>query len=155
MSALTLRLPDENYLRLKDLAHQRGQSVNRLLDEDTNAAVDSLVACKFAFFGASLEEYAELLTAVTGVAYSPQRLKEIGRRIVLTERFYNCANGFSRKDDMLPERFFTEAGSSGDGIDIHPLDRARFEEELDKYYRIRGLNEDGCCEDAAFLEKQP
>ena len=28
--------------------------------EDANAAVDSLVACKFAFFGASLEEYAEL-----------------------------------------------------------------------------------------------
>ncbi|MFZ2950402.1 MAG: aldehyde ferredoxin oxidoreductase family protein [Desulfuromonadaceae bacterium] len=123
--------------------------------EDTNAAVDSLVACKFAFFGASLEEYAELLTAVTGVDYSPQRLKEIGRRIVLTERFYNCANGFSRADDMLPERFFTEAGSSGDGIDIHPLDRVRFEEELDKYYRIRGVNENGCFDDAAFLDKQP
>lgn len=123
--------------------------------EDTNAAVDSLVACKFAFFGASLEEYAELLTAVTGIEYSPQRLKEIGRRIVLTERYYNSVNGFSRSDDMLPERFFTEAGSSGDGIDIHPIDRVRFEEELDKYYRIRGLNVDGCFDDGDFLEKQP
>lgn len=123
--------------------------------EDTNAAVDSLVACKFAFFGASLEEYAELLTAVTGVAYSPQRLKEIGRRIVLTERYYNCSNGFSRDDDILPERFFTEPGSSGDGIDIHPLDRSRFEEELDKYYRIRGLNGNGCFDDSGFLEGQP
>lgn len=123
--------------------------------EDTNAAVDSIVACKFAFFGASLEEYAELLTAVTGVAYSPQRLKEIGKRIVLTERFYNGANGFSRTDDMLPERFFTEPGSSGDGIDIHPIDRVRFEEELDKYYRIRGLNEKGCFDDAGFLASQP
>jgi aldehyde:ferredoxin oxidoreductase len=123
--------------------------------EDGNAAVDSLVACKFAFFGASLEEYAELLTAVTGIAYSPQRLNEIGRRIVLTERFYNCASGFSRKDDTLPERFFTEPGSSGDGIDIPPIDRKRFEEELDKYYRIRGLNRDGCFDDAGFLDKQP
>ncbi|MDD2735724.1 MAG: aldehyde ferredoxin oxidoreductase family protein [Desulfuromonadaceae bacterium] len=123
--------------------------------EDTNAAVDSLVACKFAFFGASLEEYAELLTAVTGIAYSPQRLKEIGKRIVLTERYYNCANGFARKDDMLPERFFMEAGSSGDGIDIHPIDKVRFEEELDKYYRIRGLNGDGCFFDKRFLEEQP
>jgi aldehyde:ferredoxin oxidoreductase len=123
--------------------------------EDTNAAVDSLVACKFAFFGASLEEYAELLTAVTGVPYSPQRLKEIGRRIVLTERYYNCANGFSRADDILPARFFTEPGSSGDGIDIHPLDRVRFEEELDKYYRIRGLTSNGCFADGEFLEKQP
>ena len=123
--------------------------------EDVNAAVDSLVACKFAFFGASLEEYAELLTAITGTAYSPQRLKEIGRRIVLTERFYNCANGFARSDDILPERFFSEAGSSGDGIDIHPIDRVRFEEELDKYYRIRGLNGNGRFDDGAFLEKQP
>ena len=123
--------------------------------EDTNAAVDSLVACKFAFFGASLEEYAELLTAVTGVPYSPQRLKEIGRRIVLTERYYNCANGFTRKDDMLPERFFSEPGSSGDGIDIHPLDRARFDEELDKYYRIRELNINGCSDDSTFLDRQP
>jgi len=123
--------------------------------EDTNAAVDSLVACKFSFFGASLEEYAELLTAATGIAYSPQRLKEIGRRILLTERFYNCANGFSRRDDSLPERFFSEAGSSGDGIDIHPIDRQRFEEELDKYYRIRGLNADGCFDDAGFLDRQP
>ena len=123
--------------------------------EDTNASVDSIVACKFAFFGASLEEYAELLTAVTGEAYSPQRLKEIGRRIVQTERYYNCSNGFSRVDDILPERFFAESGSSGDGITIHPIDRVRFEEELDKYYRIRGLNVDGCFDDADFLEKQP
>jgi aldehyde:ferredoxin oxidoreductase len=123
--------------------------------EDSNAAVDSLVACKFSFFGASLEEYAELLSAATGIGYSPQRLKEIGRRILLTERFYNCANGFTRTDDILPERFFSEAGSSGDGIDIHPIDRQLFEEELDKYYRIRGLNADGCFDDADFLEKQP
>ena len=123
--------------------------------EDSNAAVDSLVACKFSFFGASLEEYAELLTATTGIDYSPQRLKEIGRRICLTERFYNCANGFSRKDDLLPKRFFTEAGSSGDGILIPPIDRSRFDEELNKFYRIRGLNTNGCFDDPDFLDKQP
>ena len=125
------------------------------ISEDSNAAIDSLLACKFSFFGAGLEEYAELLTAATGVNYSPQRLKEIGRRIYMTERFYNCANGFSRKDDILPERFFNEPGSSGDGINILPIDRVRFEEELDKYYRIRGLNQDGCFDDQGFLEKQP
>ena len=123
--------------------------------EDTNAAVDSLVACKFSFFGASLEEYAELLTAATGIGYSPQRLKELGKRICLTERFYNCANGFSRKDDILPERFFTEQGSSGDGIEVPPVDRQRFEEELGKYYRIRGLSGDGCFDDKGFLDLQP
>jgi aldehyde:ferredoxin oxidoreductase len=123
--------------------------------EDTNAAVDSLVACKFAFFGASLEEYADLLSAVTGIDYSSQRLKEIGRRIVLTERYYNCKNGFNRSDDMLPARFYQESGTSGDGIEIGPIDRPRFEEELDKYYHIRGLNDNGCFDDDRFLEQQP
>lgn len=123
--------------------------------EDTNAAVDSLVACKFSFFGATLEEYAELLCAATGMEYTPQGLKEIGSRICLTERFYNCANGFNRRHDRLPDRFFTEAGSSGDGIEIPHLDRERFEEELQKYYRIRGLTPEGTFHDRAFLEDQP
>lgn len=123
--------------------------------EDTNGAVDSMVVCKFGFFGASLEEYADLLSAVTGVEYSPQRLKEIGARIVLTERYYNCKNGFSRNDDRLPQRFYNESGSGGDGIEIAPIDSVRFEEELDKYYVIRGLNRDGCFDDKDFLLKQP
>lgn len=123
--------------------------------EDCNAAIDSLVACKFSFFGASLEEYAELIAATTGVDYSPQALKEIGERIYLTERYYNLDNGFSAADDLLPERFFTEAGSSGDGIEVPPIDRSRFVEELQKYYRIRGLDDQGQFQEKNFLVQQP
>ncbi|HLO25966.1 MAG TPA: aldehyde ferredoxin oxidoreductase C-terminal domain-containing protein, partial [Geobacteraceae bacterium] len=123
--------------------------------EDSNAAVDSLVVCKFSFFGATLEEYAELLSATTGLDYSPQVLKEIGERIYLTERYYNCANGFSATDDVLPERFYSEPGSSGEGIVIPPIDRGRFEEELQKYYRMRGLTPDGGFPDSDFLQRQP
>lgn len=123
--------------------------------EDVNAAVDSLVACKFAFFGATLEEYGELLSAATGIEYTPESLKRIGERIWLTERFYNQENGFGKGDDTLPERFFTEAGSSGEGIEVPPIDRARFEEELRKYYRIRGFDENGRFSDTDFLAKQP
>ncbi len=123
--------------------------------EDTNAAVDSLVACKFSFLGASMEEYSELLSAATGVEYTPQGLKEIGKRICLTERFYNCANGFDFRHDQLPDRFFTQPGSSGDGIEIPPLDRERFDQELQKYYRIRGLTPEGTFADPGFLEQQP
>ena len=123
--------------------------------EDTNAAVDSLVACKFSFFGATIEEYAELLSATSGMEYSPQSLKEIGERIYLTERFYNCANGFTSADDLLPERFYAEPGSSGEGIEIRPIDRQRFDEELQKYYRIRGLTEEGTFADQGFLSLQP
>jgi len=123
--------------------------------EDCNAAIDSLVACKFSFFGASLEEYAELLAATTGVDYAPQHLKAIGERIYLTERFYNLDNGFTSADDFLPERFFAEQGSSGDGIEVAQIDRGRFVDELQKYYRIRGLNEQGQFTERDFLERQP
>jgi aldehyde:ferredoxin oxidoreductase len=123
--------------------------------EDANAAIDSLVACKFAFFGASLEEYAELLSGVTGEHHTPQGLKEIGERIYLTERFYNAENGFTRADDDLPARFFNEPGSSGEGIEVPPIEQGRFQEELTKYYRIRGLADDGSFPDPSFLERQP
>jgi predicted DNA-binding ribbon-helix-helix protein len=33
MSALTIRLPDEKYERLKEIARRRNTSVNRLIDE--------------------------------------------------------------------------------------------------------------------------
>ena len=125
-----------------------------VIAEDVNAALDSLVACKFSFLGATLEEYSELLSAVTGVEFTPRGLQEIGNRIWLTERFYNCANGFDSCDDHLPERFFTEEGSSGDGITILSLDRERLAEELQKYYRIRGLTPKGTFAEPDFLEKQ-
>ncbi len=123
--------------------------------EDTNAAVDSLVACRFSFFGATLEEYGELLSATTGLDYTPHSLAAIGERIYLTERFYNCANGFDHRHDLLPGRFYLELGSSGEGIDIPPIDRYRFLDELQKYYRIRGLTPEGTFTDPGYLERQP
>lgn len=120
-----------------------GKARQIAISENVNAAVDSLVACKFAFFGASAEEYADLLSAVTGQEYSAQRLKEIGAGIVREERFFNGLNGFSSRDDILPERFFTQPGTGGEGIEVPPIDRVRFLEERERYYRIRGSDPDG------------
>lgn len=132
-----------------------GKGRVNVMAEDAIAVVDSLAGCTFSTLAATLEEYAELLTAATGVEYSAGSLGEIGRRICLTERFYNCANGFGRNDDHLPERFYAEAGSSGEGIDIPSLDRQRYEEELSKYYRIRGLTEEGSPAESGWLHTQP
>ncbi len=111
--------------------------------EDQNAVVDSLIACKFIFFAAGLEEYARAYTAATGVATTAQDLLKVGERIYYHERLMNGLNGFDAGDDDLPPRFFAEAGSSGNGIEIPPLDRADFLEARARYYRIRGLDEQG------------
>lgn len=107
--------------------------------EDTRAASDSMLVCQNAFYAASLEEYAVALSAVTGLDYSPAGLSQTGEQIVKAEIDINRGNGFSAKDDMLPERFFNQPGSASEGINTPPLNRTDFEEELQKYYRIRGL----------------
>jgi aldehyde:ferredoxin oxidoreductase len=122
------------------------------ISEDMNAAVDSLTACKFTFFAASLEEYAKAFTAVTGMAMTGFELLEIGERIYYNERIMNAANGFDAADDDLPQRFFTEPGTSGGGVDIRPIDREAFLEARRSYYFIRGLDEDGLPTEAKTRE---
>lgn len=111
--------------------------------EDVNAAVDSLGVCRFTFFATGLEEYAKAFTAVTGEEMTGFGLQEIGERVCRNERLMNAATGFDAQDDDLPERFFTEPGTPGGGVDIPPIDRRAFLDARSRYYRIRGLDENG------------
>jgi aldehyde:ferredoxin oxidoreductase len=111
--------------------------------EDLNAVIDSLTACKFTFFAAGLEEYAKAYTAVTGQETSGNDLISIGERIYYNERIINYINGFDSKDDDLPQRFFKEPGSSGNQIQIPPINREKFLRARAKYYDIRGLTPKG------------
>ena len=114
------------------------------ISEDLNAMVDSLTACKFTFFAASLEEYAKAYTAVTGVDAGAQDLLLWGERIYYNERIINFVNGFDSRQDDLPARFFNESGSSGNAIEIPPIDRDAFLSTRDRYYRVRGVDQTGC-----------
>lgn len=44
MNAITIRLPDDKYERLKALSHRRGTSVNRLIDEMTTVMLSEFDA---------------------------------------------------------------------------------------------------------------
>jgi aldehyde:ferredoxin oxidoreductase len=113
------------------------------ISEDQNAVIDSLTACKFLFFAASLEEYAKAFTGITGLTTSAQDLLKIGERIYYHERLMNARNGFKGKDDDLPRRFFTEPGTGGEGISIPPIGREDFLKARADYYKIRGLDSEG------------
>ncbi|MFZ3060409.1 MAG: aldehyde ferredoxin oxidoreductase family protein [Candidatus Methanoperedens sp.] len=101
--------------------------------QNATAALDSLVLCIFSSFSISEVEYANMLSAATGVDYSTEEFRKCGERIWNLERLFNIGAGFSRKDDTLPERFFESGG----------LDRAEFEKALDEYYQLRGWDENG------------
>ncbi len=113
------------------------------ISEDLNAVADSLTACKFIFFAASLEEYARIYTAVTGFKTSAQDLFEVGERICYNERMMNTANGFTEKDDDLPSRFFTTAGDQNGSVRIGPIDRKAFLTARANYYMARKLSQNG------------
>lgn len=113
------------------------------ISEDINTVIDSLTACKFVFFAASLEEYAKAVNAVTAREYDVQSLVRAGERTWLLERHLNTLNGFSRKDDDLPGRFFRDAGYCDENVTIPPIRREDFDDALDRYYRIRGYDEEG------------
>jgi aldehyde:ferredoxin oxidoreductase len=99
-----------------------GKAGHTKLFQDRFAAVDSLVVCKFAFFGAGEEEYANILGAVTGEAYTSEDLMRLGERIW---------------DDTLPQRFFDES------VNGRVIDREEFLNTLAEYYRMRGWDDDG------------
>jgi aldehyde:ferredoxin oxidoreductase len=103
------------------------------------AALDSLIVCKFISFGVGEEELAAILSAVTGISFSAESLLRSGERIWNLERLFNLREGFSREDDTLPARFFSD---SADGL-AKGLDQNEFREAREDYYRFRGWSETG------------
>ncbi len=100
--------------------------------EDANAAVDSLVLCRFTCSAVELEELAAILAAVTGEGFGASDLLRLGRATIQRERSFNRACGFYDRHDTLPQRFFNESANG-----LAPLDKHRFEQELAAYHRIR------------------
>jgi aldehyde:ferredoxin oxidoreductase len=114
------------------------------IGEGLNAVIDSLTACKFTFFGASIEEYAHAFSAVTGETVLGQDLLKIGERIVYHERMMNTQNGLGAMDDMLPDRFFCAPENADEKGAPAPIDRRTFDRAIQAYYTVRGLDQNGC-----------
>jgi len=103
--------------------------------QDVFAVIDSLVLCKFTCFAIWAEEYAALLSAVTGWDYKPEDIEKIGERIWNAERVFNIlAFGDGREYDTLPKRLLEEPMPEGPAQG-HVVKLA---EMLDEYYKVRG-----------------
>jgi aldehyde:ferredoxin oxidoreductase len=111
--------------------------------EDTVAVADCLGIDRRFLYAAGLEEYSKAFSAVMGEEYTAYNLLEVGERVWYAERIINNNRGFDIDDDMLPLRFYNEKGSSGDSINIEPVNIEEYTEELKSYYKIRGLGDKG------------
>jgi len=113
------------------------------------AVTDSLGTCKFqtvflAVHAPKWEEFSKLIYLVSGMQYTTSQLMEIGERIYTIERMFNNREGFSRRDDTLPERYFKEATPIGlPRVKGRKIDREKFEKMLDDYYILHGWDNNG------------
>ena len=113
------------------------------------AVTDSLGTCKFqtvflAVHAPKWEEFSKLIYLVSGMQYTTSQLMEIGERIYTIERIFNNREGFSRKDDTLPERYFKEATPIGlPRVKGRKINREKFEKMLDDYYTLHGWDNNG------------
>ena len=113
------------------------------LGENAAAVAASLGGCPLLGLAVGLEEWALALSAVRGEGVSAADLAGLGARTVLVERQLNARAGLHAAADDLPQRFFVEPGSSGEGIVVAPLPREEFLAARAAYYRLRGLDADG------------
>ncbi|HZQ07336.1 MAG TPA: aldehyde ferredoxin oxidoreductase family protein, partial [Anaerolineae bacterium] len=103
---------------------------------DLSGANSSMVYCQF-LAGALNEDYtAQLLTAATGVTYSPEDLQRVGERTWYLRRAFNARLGVGREADGLPRRVVEQIQASG-----APL--ADFDRALNEFFRQRELDESG------------
>jgi len=99
---------------------------------------DALALCRFSrdvFPWEILVKYFELLM---GIETNEVELKRIGERIITLARAFNVREGISRKDDILPERFFKESLPDGPA-----LKKDKFNKMLDEYYDLMGWDRNG------------
>lgn len=107
--------------------------------QDLTALIDSEGLCLFTSFALGLEDYTALLSAVTGIEYTPEMALMAGERVWNLEKIWNLKAGYSKADDTLPTRFLEaplpDGASRGQVV--------RLDVTLPEYYEIRGWNTEG------------
>ena len=106
--------------------------------QDSSCLRDSLGACSFAssWFRGELQ-YQNFLTAITGLEWTDDEFSKAGERIFTLEKMFNYRDGFRREDDTIPEKFFINKFSYGEHAGAI-VEREKFTENMDEYYKGRG-----------------
>jgi aldehyde:ferredoxin oxidoreductase len=108
--------------------------------------LDTLELCQFVWgpawtlYGPS--ELVELVQAVTGWEVSLYELMKVGERRLNLMRVFNAREGFDRKDDILPKKFYKPLIGTGPTAGVS-LDPAEVNTALDLYYEYVGWTPEG------------
>jgi len=111
------------------------------VEDNTRTSIKwSFIFCDF--YAVSWPNMAKYATAISGKQTTEQDLRLMGKRIWNLVRAFNVREGFSRKDDTLPERMEKEPLPVGKPKG-HVVPRADFERMLSEYYALWGWDSQG------------
>ncbi|BDU72798.1 aldehyde ferredoxin oxidoreductase family protein [Mesoterricola silvestris] len=118
------------------------------LFQDLTAAIDSSGACLFGTFGMGGDDFAAMLSTITGVPYTTEDYLRAGERVWNLERQWNLKAGFTHSDDNLPERLLKSPIKTGPAKG----EVNRLGEMLPEYYKLRGWDDQGVPTQAKLQE---
>jgi len=117
--------------------------------------LDTLELCQFVWGPAwtlyGPAEMLEFVKAVTGWEVSLYELMKVGERRLNLMRVFNAREGFDRKDDRLPVKFFKPLKGSGPTAGMS-IDSDELEAALDLYYQLLDWTADGIPTRAKLID---
>jgi aldehyde:ferredoxin oxidoreductase len=117
--------------------------------------LDTLELCQFVWGPAwtlyGPTEMVEMVNAVTGWRVSLYELMKVGERRLNLLRAFNAREGFGRKDDQLPKKFYKALQGEGPTAGV-TMDPAEFEAALDLYYQLNGWTSEGVPTPAKLVD---
>ena len=125
-----------------DRTELKGKAFALKAMEDLMTLYDMTGICKFSRGLMVDEGQLELLNVMTGFDMSLSEFLKAGERVYNLSKAFNTRNGFGRKDDRLPDRVFDDEVIYGP-TEGETLSRREYEEELDRYYDVRGWDDEG------------
>ncbi|MCX6034189.1 MAG: aldehyde ferredoxin oxidoreductase C-terminal domain-containing protein [Chloroflexi bacterium] len=144
-----------NLDRLKEMGLGEPQPARSLTPEKVRFAfqtqcfysmMDSLTLCQFVYgptwclYGPN--DTARMVKAVTGWEVTVEELTKLGHRRIALMRTFNAREGFTRKDDKLPKKFFKPLVGVGPSAGV-ALTHEEMDTALDEYYKLAGFTNDG------------
>jgi len=138
--------PTLQYAGEFDRTKTQGQPLFAVHTQNFTALDDSLTQCRFAsergYGGLINDNYVRMINAVTGWSLDLGEVESLGERIYNMERAFNCREGVSRKDDLLPPRIAQQPIPAGPSQGMY-CPPPEFSALLDEYYHLRGWDANG------------
>jgi aldehyde:ferredoxin oxidoreductase len=128
--------------KILDRYGTEGKAYVTKYDQDMNAFYYSVALCDMVIGAVGKKRCVDLINTATGWEMECNEVYTIGERVWNMIRLFNVREGFSRKDDQLPDRIFREPLTSGiaKGKKVNKQD---FDKMLKEYYEIRGWDKNG------------